>query len=390
MKYMHKFLARVIALGALLSASDAFAVKIETILGSNIDDAPPISLSRTGKYRIGTYAYETGSGYFYVQSGSFYAAGDINNQNSTVVTEQVTTYEAVSAQMNIIQAHLDGSTTGAIAPTGGNGGAHGKRWSILARVHWTNIKEDIPGAAWKGDLYSFALGADYTFNDILTLGLALTYGYLDGDTSFNRGAIRDHAYGVVPFARIQANKWLSFDVMGGYNYVTKNRSRVLQFNDLTVNNGLGVSGNPHSDRWFGAIFANLTYRINRLNLLGRAGYSYMSDDQKAFTENNNDRYTSQKININSGYVRLQLGYNVTRMFEPFLFGLYEHHSATKVDGSLYQSAVINSTRSRDLFGGGLGINVRANNNLSGGLEYSYKQAKDLKVHDVGLKIKYEF
>ncbi len=381
MKLTNKILAVSIALGTLFSGSSAMASN--AVSGTNYD--------------VGTYLYQRG-GYFYVQAGSIYAAGDYRDMHSTVVTEQLTTREATMAQIGMIQNHLDGSSMGAITPTGGNGGALNKRFSMLGRFDWRNMKEDITGAAWKANLYSFALGGDYKVNDRVALGLALTYSFLDGDTSFNRGKMRDQAWGVVPFVRVAANKWLGFDIIGGYSRVSKKRTRVVQYNETSALNGTAVEGTPKSNRWFGAIFANMTHNVNKLNLLARLGYNHMEDKQKAFSENNGKKYVAQTIKGNSGHLRLQAGYDVTRTFQPFMFGTYDYYRVDKVklndgvnlDKSVNRNPNFNTKRGKNVYGGGLGLNIAGANNVTGGVEYGYKQAKDFKVHDLTMKVKYEF
>jgi hypothetical protein len=408
MKLTGKLLGVSIVLGALF-ASEAMAAKIEIVLPTNkyVKTAGEKLSSTGGKYRIGTEVYDAGThqstgGYFYIGADSFYAANSLSNQHSTVATEQMTTREATMAQIGMIHNHLDNSSVGAMAPTGGNGGCEGKRWSVLARFNWTNMKEDVKRAEWKANIYSFALGGDYKVNELVKLGLAFTYSYLDGDTAFNRGTMRDQAFGVVPFARIKATKWLAFDVLGGYSRVEKKRTRKLQFSDNPALNGVQVQGTPKSDRWFGAAYANLTHSINKLNLLARFGYSHSEDKQKAFTENNGDRYTSQTVKNDAGHVRLQAAYAVTRMFEPGVFGTYDYVRSSEnfkdtgvvepsnTNPTITRNPNLDSARSKNVFGGGVLLNIRASDRVSGGVEYGYKQSKDLKIHSVDLKVKYAF
>jgi uncharacterized protein with beta-barrel porin domain len=377
-------------------------------------------------YSAGTFIRDQGVNNrgFYVQEGSYYDSGSAAVQNSTIVTERRVATVASEAQANMVLSqisdrldnHVATPTTSSVSliPTGGNAGAGHNRSSIWARAGIDHMKEDniTRFGGWDANLWSFALGYDYKFNDKVVAGMALTYSNLNGTTRFNNGNIRDNAYGVLPYVGFKLTPCFDVDLMFGYSRVNKSRDRGTpnannpQAADLS---GARATSSPKSNRYFGAIHANLKQHVNRWNLLARLGYMYITDQQKAFTERGGfviptvqDRqYASLNTNISRLSLRLQAGFKASSTVEPYAFIRYARDfGASKIRG--VPDAVVNAAtsgvaytspnrrRSNDYYGGGLGLNANLQNCWSTAIEASYDHGKKFKNYGGALRISKKF
>jgi opacity protein-like surface antigen len=434
---MKKILRVTATLFALGAAVDAMATPIQP----NLVYAPAIGHIATAgqQFPIGSYVYtgnptgNAGGGFEYIAPGSIYAAGDPTQLSSSAIIEAPVTRVVTDAHMDLVSARIaerhHGQKSGQLALNvsttdadkggnagspwanrftttlkGGNGGSIKDRLSFFLNANWKNIKDTTSNFNWDANLYSGMLGADYKFNSVFLAGLALTYSYMDGNTPYNRGKIKDNAFGVLPFVSAKFTKWFAMDAMFSYSWVRKSRDRVNPHTGLAIGVPHNVTGSPKSDRWFAAIFANLTHEINKFRLLGRLGFSHAEDRQKAFSESDGTRYGKLDTKLNRLHVRLQAGYEVTKEFDPYLFGLYNYDfsqtrtnlpllrpvgNAANVLGSQLPKG-IDQERSQHTWGGGLGFNYKPHQNWVTGLEYGYSQNKKLKVHSVNLHIRYKF
>jgi len=374
-------------------------------------------------YSVGDYVYSGGVG-IYVKEGSYYDTTSAAVQNSTIVTERRVATVASEAQANMVLSQISdrletgGSVGGSVSllPTsGGNAGAADQRSSLWARAGYDHMQEDSISSfgGWNANLWSFALGYDYKFNDRVLAGLALTYSNLNGSTKFNNGSIRDNAYGLVPYVAFRVAPCFDVDLMAGYSRVNKSRTRGTP-NAANPTQG-DLSGpkakfSPKSDRWFGAIYANYKHHINRWNLLARLGYMYITDNQKSATERgglvfNAAGITDQTIGglttrLNRLALRLQAGYKANNSVEPYAFLLYARDfGASKIKGvpdSVVANPVgitytsPNARRSNNTFGGGLGLNGNLGNNWTTGIEAIYTQSKKFKDYGGMLRVAKKF
>jgi hypothetical protein len=404
---------------AMLTAFGVYAARV----------TPPLSIESgtekvkpSKKYEIGSWVYagnEAGPvagatilGYFYVQPGSYLDGSSPVNQDSTVVTEMKTTQAATEVQVSMItdriqevfEGHESGKTMNiASTNTGGNAGsAHGgaNPFGVWVRGGYNNIKDSTEGMPWNADLWTVALGGDYKFNGSFLAGLALTYGHLDGKTDFNKGDICDDAWGMAPYMGMRVNKNISFDITAGYNRVNKKRNRKApSTNDIRPNfDGATVNSSPKSDRYFAASYANLSHKMGALDMLVRLGLLYGQDKQKAFTDSTGEEYSSQTNRFTQGNVRLELGYSMTNILRPYIFGTYARDfSDTKPSVT---TEPINAQRinynnpeegiGKNVYGGGLGLGLKGTESLLGGLEFNYLQNKKLKNWGGNLYIRYRF
>jgi hypothetical protein len=369
-------------------------------------------------YNVGEYVgnYLVGGGYVY--EGSYLDTASAAVQNSTVVTERRTTTVATEAQANMVLSQIAdrfdsravpvGSSVSLLPQSGGNAGADMHRGSLWARAGYDNMKEDNISSfgGWKANLWSFAIGYDHKFNDKTLAGLALTYSNLNGSTAFNKGNMKDNAFGIVPYLAFKINPCFDINLMLGYARVNKSRDRTTP--SLTnINGGLtGVraTSSPKSDRYFGAVFANWRHYVNQWNLLARLGYLYATDKQKAFTEANggvnlvgvnpliaDKRYNSMNTNVNRVSLRLQAGFKANPSVEPYAFLTYSlDFGATKMkvqDTTVANTsgipALLNANRQRNnnTYGGGIGLNANLQGNWTAGIEAAYARSK--KFQDIG-------
>lgn len=398
MNTMTKKILSLAALGAVF-ASDALAAKIESFY----TPTSGATVSNTGRFTPGSYVYMNGQ-YFYVDGNSPYAGGSVNRQHSTVVTEVQVTRVATQQQLNFIEDRLSdlhggnsssGSANLLDTKGGANGGSHDGATGVWAKAGWTHLDDDTSNGSWDGHLWTAMIGMDRKLNKHFTAGLGLYYSFLDIDTKFNNGDGEDHAYGVTPYLGINVNHWLSFDVMGGWAHVDKDRTRKESTIAGTTRK---VKGKVDSDRWFAGVFANLKHQMNRWGLLLRAGYHHAEDRQDSFRENNGDRYTKQNVHLDILSAKLQAGYKANDTLEPYVNGRVSYDAdRTKIKGlaptfvSSNVTYIDPTTRHKKFgFGLGAGLNITGKNGWGGNLGYDFGSNKKLKTHSVSAKVRYQF
>lgn len=389
-----KLISRIALVGASLFVASS------AVFASNI------SAGQTAA--VGSWVYANGT-YMYVTPGSGYAnqgeGADASSTNSTAVTERTVAIESTKALTNIVMDHLDSV---APAPTpvaaGGNSGGSEHRFNTFFKGRWDKIKESFTNASWKADMWTAALGGDYKINDNFIAGLAINYSHLKGDTEFNKGKIKDHAWGIMPYVRAILNDMFSFDVIAGYSRVNKDRTRkhlvATGAGDIDVN----YKSSPKSDRYFISAFANAKHQVQKVNLLGRLGIIHVEDRQKAFTETGSNgvtyNYRSNTTKVTQATLRAQAGIHANEIVEPYIFLTYAYTlSASKMrvadsvtisntGGFTYKSP--NDEKAKHQIGGGLGLNININKNFSAKVEGNLTQAKKSKTYGATAGVVYKW
>ena len=412
------FVKALTALAVVASATPAFAngnsegkIYTQAEIDTWTQDQIRFALNNGARFQAGAWVYQgdigvaaaagDNGGYVYIAGDSVYAGNTAGNQSSLVVTEEKLTRVSIAAVTDIISARLDtrtgrnggaGSTSVGILDTnaGVNGGSVDNPFGVWSRFDYTRIDDSTSGGEWDANLWTLALGGDYKFNDRFLAGLALTYGYVDGKTKFNNGKINgDHAFGVAPYLNVMAANWLDFDAIFGYMRVNKDRKR-------TPKGGTNVTAKTDSDRWYGSFAGNAHKVINKFALLGRLGYTYGRDNQKRYTESNGYVYGSQDTTVSRLFIRLQSGYQLSTAVTPYLFVTYDHDFAMTKTGL---DAGINNDKtgykkpkqdSDNWYGVGGGLSFMGGRNWSGGAEYGYKKASDISLHNVNVRLRYQF
>lgn len=381
-----------------------------------------VSVAGTSAYNVGDYL--TLNGGTYVTEGSYLDTSSAAVQNSTLVTERRVATVATEAQTNMVLSQISDRLSSVSAPaaasvnllpaTGGNAGSSDNRGSVWARAGYDHLKEDRINSfgGWDANLWTIALGYDYKVNDKFLAGAALTYSNLKGDTKFNRGNIKDDAYGIIPYAAFKINPCFDIDLMVGYSRVNKKRNRSTPQVNGAAFAGTRAHSSPKSDRWFGSVFANYKQHVNQWNLLARLGYTYVTDKQKAYTESNgqvnqttyaveNRQYGSLDTNLSRLSLRLQAGYKANNAVEPYAFLIYARDfGASKM--KVQDTATANNVgvsmispngqrKGNNTYGGGLGLNGNLGNNWTTGIEAGYaKSDKKFKVFSGALRLRKAF
>lgn len=431
MKKITKISLALLGLGLTSQANASLIEKVYLPgVGGNVN-VPSIYADNQLRYPIGSLIY-TGNpadtdandgsgdplrtfGYLYVRPGSPYAAGDYTNQHASVaITEQVMkmslkqTSEMIRQQVATrFDTGATGGNTVSLLPTkGSNAGSMGDKFDVWTAFNFDHIDDASNNVKWDGNMFTVGLGGDYKINKMFLVGLGLTYNYLNGSTKFNRGSVRENGFGVVPYAAAKFTKWFMMDAFFSYNWMKKDYSR------QDSNRG-ATSGKPNSGRWYVGVYGNLMHKIHKTNLLARLGYEHAEDKQDAFNEtaagpvvapflSNVLRYRSQTYKLNRLNTRLQAGYEVNNMFEPYLFAVYTY-DFTKNNTGLTPArffgnaaAIIGSfpspesTHGKHTWGGGLGLAFKPTHNWRAGLEYTYSQNKKLQTHAATARLGYRF
>lgn len=405
------------ALAVVASTTSAFAdgtrqgkVYTQAEVDTWTEDQIRAALNDGARFQAGAWVYQGSAGvaavagdnggYVYINGNSVYAGNTAGNQSSLVVTEEKLTRISIAAVTDIISARLDtrtgrnggagASSTSLLDTNGTNGGSAENPFGVWSRFDYTRIDDSTSGGKWDANLWTLAVGGDYKFNARFLAGLALTYGYVSGDTKFNNGKIEgDHAFGVAPYLNVIASNWLDFDAIFGYMRVNKDRTR-------TPVGGVKTTAKTDSNRWYGSFAGNAHKTINKFALLARLGYTYGRDNQDSYTESDGGRYGSQDTTVSRLFIRLQSGYQLNKAVTPYLFVTYDHdftQTNTHLDSGINNSFTGYKRPKQDAdnwYGVGGGVSFMGGRNWSGGAEYGYKRTNDINLHNVNVRLRYQF
>lgn len=364
------------------------------------------------RYNVGSVIYVNyGSqgGYLYVPAGSVYDGTSVLNMHSGIVTERYLLRTSTQTITGIIGDRIreaNGAATMAkasdvmVGATGSNAGSGGET-SLWLKLAYNRVNDTSRYSNWDANIWTVVLGSDYQFNCDLLAGLALIYSHNDGRTQFNDGKINDNTWGIAPYASWRACDWLDFEAAVGYSHSDKHRKRSGP-NPNPFSSALGgptISGNPDSNTWYGALFANATHCTDPFEWLGRIGITWAEDRQKSFSEDNGDVYNSLHTNMTQGHVRIQVGYTRAAAVTPYLFATYifelDDHlpdldEPVDVSGFTSNYYSPNRTYRRSAWGGGVGFNINKCECWSGGAEAKVLVSNRYSDFGVAVRVRYLF
>lgn len=378
-------------------------------LGATTSQARQIGVNST--YAIGTVVYQNTSlangGYFTVGlrgKYAIYGKGSVDLQNGTRTTNLQALRIAVGNTIELVESRIGNAARGkelAAGPMGyamalGNGGKnaggndHMQKWGVWAMFNYTHFDNDNRTTAFKGNMYTGAVGGDYKFTDRFLLGLALLYDYVDADTEFNDGKIENNNYTISPYAAFVINKYLYADLILGYSYTNKDTTR----KELINFSGQDIKGSTSANRYFGAIFLNAHKKFQETLVALRVGYRHMHENQDGFSEDGNLVTTEKDIssittNLGNLDARLRIGYQVTDYAMPYIQGGVDYDvTRTKIEVATGNVMPDNNRLGYTL---GAGLGFKPMDNLFGDLQFNYHGRQDsLKMFRVGARLRYQF
>ncbi len=330
----------------------------------------------------------TDTGYTYNAScqGNQNSSGTTVTSGALVATAAATTVGLVSSRVSQFRQGSGSARAGIqsqslFAAGNGTGASAGEnmdtRMGVWGNIAYLRSEGDKTGANFESDLMSGMVGFDYRLGSIETptfIGLGLGYETADITTSFNRGNIDTSGYTISPYVSFGLTKVFSIDVVGGYTWLSYDTDRKDPLTSTTIR------GAFDAERMFGAADLVGGWSLNKWNLGGRVGMSYVTEDQDAYRESNGVARAKSDINIGAANTGVRLGYSFDKI-EPYLGGTYSYNVSQSGEGT-YDG--------RNTLGGSLGLNMAVMPNFSVNVEGRTAQREDISSYGGSATVRLAF
>ncbi len=347
----------------------------------------------------------------------YYSYQSVATTPSAVVTEPSIMAIKVTKIMGLVGAvtaeaaeAMTGSKTGTSAAgadagikvAGSSGSAH--RASTWLRVSYGAIDNALTDQSWNGKSYLTMVGADYKFNNMFCAGLGLSYGHLDARTEFNNGTMKQDTLGVNPYLIIVPHKNFNVEFVGGWSttkgsdtrrWITTKQSSATA---VATNIDNKFSSSPKSKAMFGGVFANFVNKVNKASFSLQVGYLMMQSKMDKFKETSaSAAYADNAVSVPSNTFKAQtatakvlVGYQMTPSVMPFL-NVHGQYDVKQNKGVAYTAGNQKGYQvNRSAFGGGAGLQVKNDDQLSGSLQFDYTRRGQLTTNVTGLRLHYGF
>ena len=394
-------------------AVKALALVTAITVSGQLFAGPPSSTTTTSSTSSASATVYGTSG-----TGGYYSYSSVATTPGAVVTEPSLMAIKVTKIMGLVGAvtaeaadAMNGNKTGTAAAgagadagvklAGSSGSAH--RASTWLRVSYGALDNAVKDQLWNGKSYLTMVGADYKFNSMFCAGLGLSYGHLDVRTEFNNGNMKQDTLGVNPYLIIVPHKNFNVEFVGGWS-TTKGKddrrwitTKPTGAGNVAVDNKFSCS--PKSKAMFGGVFANFVNRVNKASFSLQVGYLMMQSKMNAFKETSASAdYSANAADVKSGTFKTQtatakvlVGYQMTPSVMPFLnihgqYDVKKNAAATIGDSGTNKGYQVN----RSAFGGGAGLQVKNDDQLSGSLQFDYTKRGQLTTNVTGLRLHYGF
>ncbi len=171
---------------------------------------------------------------------------------------------------------------------------------------------------FKGDIWAGSVGADYRVTQRIVLGAAVGYQYVDVNTTFNSGKLKQTGWGVTPYAVFALNQTYFIDVSGGYYWLDNEMMR----------NSNTARANYDGERWSVGGNLNGAWTINRWQASAAVGYLYVKATDDSFRETGSAAaaaiQASQITKLGQGRLGGSLGYSFGNI-TPYGMARIEHN-----------------------------------------------------------------
>ncbi len=346
----------------------------------------------------------------------YYSYQSVATTPSAVVTEPSIMAIKVNKIMGLVGAvtaeaadAMTGSKTGTSAAgadagvklAGSSGSAH--RASTWLRVSYGAIDNAVTDQSWNGKSYLTMVGADYKFNNMFCAGLGLSYSHLDARTEFNNGTMKQDTLGVNPYLIIVPHKNFNVEFVGGWSttkgsdtrrWITTKQSSATA---VATNIDNKFSSSPKSKAMFGGVFANFVNKVNKASFSLQVGYLMMQSKMDKFKETSADAaYNGNAVSVPSNTFKAQtatakvlVGYQMTPSVMPFL-NIHGQYDVKQNKAVTFTNSQKGYQVNRSAFGGGAGLQVKNDDQLSGSLQFDYTKRGQLTTNVTGLRLHYGF
>jgi outer membrane autotransporter protein len=203
---------------------------------------------------------------------------------------------------------------------------------------------------------------------------------------------------------IVPHKNFNFEFVGGWSTTKGNDNRrwvTSQRNPITgvstqIDNKFSCS--PKSKAMFGGVFANFVNKVNKASFSLQVGYLMMQSKMDKFKETsasaayaaNAKSVPSNTFKTQTATAKVLVGYQMTPSVMPFL-NVHGQYDVKQNKGVTFAAGNQKAYQiNRSAFGGGAGLQVKNDDQLSGSLQFDYTKRGQLTTNVTGLRLHYGF
>ena len=243
--------------------------------------------------------------------------------------------------------------------TGAAGAARGSRWNGWVALSQSNVGYSFQPLNTSGTVRTGTVGVDYTLDNRMVVGVAITGDKTDLALNFNGGNLKGSGWTITPYLGVPLTRNIALDATIGFGRTSIDA------------NAAGIGGSFNADRSLASV--GVTYRENVGNwqLSGRAAFLAVSDKLGAYTLTNGAFVNGGAVDVQQLRIGGQAGYRMGAV-TPYA-GLTYIYDVRRPD----QQPIGGQTAAndRDAWTPVLGLRFSTGGALYGGIQYSSEQSR---------------
>ena len=177
---------------------------------------------------------------------------------------------------------------------------------VWFKIVGSGLKSTRAGGNYDGHQVSGMFGLDYTLDDTMLFGIAISMEDLDITTSYNSGSFEGDGVSIFPYAGIKLRPNLLLNLMVGYSYLGYDTTR----------NG-GITGKFKGQRFLNQAELRANYMFGNLQIQPSMELSYFHEVRDSYTESDNTYVPGNSISVGQYGTGLTASYRLDRM-TPYL------------------------------------------------------------------------
>ena len=237
----------------------------------------------------------------------------------------------------------------------------GEKWNAWFALSQNRIGYSFAPLQSGGHVDVAIGGIDYTYNNTLILGAALSGERMRVATSFNGGNLSGDGNTFAPYLAWAINRNWVLDAALGFGST-----------DLTIDVGGGVSGKTRDKRAFGSLGLSYMRAMGKWQLTGKGQILAAEDRIGSYTQSNNTAIAGTTSRLTQLRFGGQAAYNFGGGVVPW-FGLTYIYDADR--GNQTPVAGQNAANDRDAILVQAGLNIQSKGRLYGGITLSSEQSR---------------
>ena len=266
------------------------------------------------------------------------------------------------------------------------GNGTGKGVGAWTSFNYTNVEDTSAAAGMSGNIYTGALGADWSpASGKILLGAALTIDISNLETKFNDGNIDSLGIGITPYMSAAINDMIRVNALAGYTHTSNDADRMFT--------GTKITGKYNTNRFYAGIGVEASKTVKRIAISGSLGTLYGKEYVKGYRESAGGgdvaKTSNETSTLNAG---MRFGYPIAsgkNVMEPYMsYNFAYDYVMTKIKSGPTQPAHPNGKIGHNL---GAGLSFQMGEKISGSLDYETELGRQkFSSHSGGVTFRMDF